>query len=152
MKALPGSPREPRMQGTFAGDPGQLTIVKPKRIGTTILAVVCIVAVLAILNAFRTGDIGWRYVSANLFAPSVMKGVVGTIVMTACAMALGIFLGVVAALMRMSENRVLQSTPSATSGCSGELRPCCSSCSGTISPSSSRRSACSGSFRSRPST
>src|SRR5690348_5016916 len=103
IEALPRGSRDQRMQGTFAGDPGQLTIVRPKRIGTTVLAVVSIVAVLAILNAFRTGDIGWRYVSENLFAPSVMKGVVGTIVMTACAMALGIFLGVVAALMRMSE-------------------------------------------------
>jgi polar amino acid transport system permease protein len=97
------------MQDSFTGDPGQLTIIKPRKIGTVLLAATSILILLGILNAFRTGDIGWQYVSANLFAGPVMHGVIGTIVMTFCAMALGIFLGVAAAMMRMSENKVLQS-------------------------------------------
>src|SRR5690349_15035601 len=97
------------MQDSFTGNPDQLTVVKPRRIGTALLAVASILILLGILNAFRTGDIGWQYVSANLFSAPVMRGVVGTIVMTFCAMALGIVLGVAAAMMRMSENKVLQS-------------------------------------------
>jgi His/Glu/Gln/Arg/opine family amino acid ABC transporter permease subunit len=59
--------------------------------------------------SFLKGDIAWQYVSANLFAPAVLSGVVNTIIMTFCAMGLGILLGVVAAMMRMSDNGVLRS-------------------------------------------
>lgn len=87
----------------------KLTIVKPKRLGTKLLAVVCVLVLLFIANAFRTGDIGWPTVAEYLFSKPVMLGVVGTIIMTFCAMALGIALGVTAAMMRMSDNKVLQS-------------------------------------------
>ncbi len=90
----------------------KLVIVKPRKIGTKLLAVACIVVLLFVANAFRTGDIGWSVVGEYLFSEPVMRGVVGTIVMTFCAMLLGVVLGVAAAMMRMSENKVLQSISS----------------------------------------
>ncbi|MBN9045583.1 MAG: amino acid ABC transporter permease [Rhizobiales bacterium] len=97
---------------TLAPSGEKLVIVKPKKLGTKLLAVVCIVVLLFIANAFRTGDIGWSVVGEYLFSRPVMHGVLGTIVMTFCSMVLGILLGVTAAMMRMSENRVLQSISS----------------------------------------
>ncbi|MCL8000311.1 amino acid ABC transporter permease [Brucella sp. 21LCYQ03] len=97
------------MTQPLIADPGKLEIVPPRRWATKALAVASIVAVLFLIRAFWKGDIAWQYVSANLFAPAVLSGVVNTIIMTFCAMALGIVLGVIAAMMRMSDNGVLRS-------------------------------------------
>ncbi|GLS19532.1 ABC transporter permease [Labrys miyagiensis] len=87
---------------------GRFIIVPRRRIGTKILAVVFIVLLLLLVRAFWVGDIAWSYVGGNLFSPSVLAGVVNSIIMTFCAMALGIVLGVIAAIMRMSANPVLR--------------------------------------------
>lgn len=97
------------MNDTALADPGSLVIVPQRKIGTKIMAVMCLALLFLLLRAFWNGDIGWQYVSANLFSRAVMAGVVNTIIMTFCAMALGILLGVVAAMMRMSDNSVLRS-------------------------------------------
>lgn len=97
------------MNTSALADPGNLVIVPQRKIGTKILAVVCVVLLLLLVRAFWNGDIGWSYVADNLFSKSVMAGVVNTVIMTVCAMALGILLGVGAAMMRMSENPVLRS-------------------------------------------
>jgi len=60
-------------------------------------------------RAFWKGDIAWEYVGQNLFTRAVMAGVGNTIVMTFCAMIVGIVLGVIAAIMRMADNPVLRS-------------------------------------------
>lgn len=91
------------------GDYSQLTIVKPIKFGTHVGALAIIVALAFIAHAFWNGDIAWSYVSDNLFETKVLMGVRSTIVMTICAMLLGILLGVAAALMRMSDNVVLNS-------------------------------------------
>jgi len=83
-------------------------IVPPRKIWTKILGLVVIVLLVLLVRAFWVGDIAWKYVGDNLFSPSVLKGVVNTIIMTFCAMALGIVLGVIAAIMRMSDNPVLR--------------------------------------------
>jgi len=87
----------------------QLVIVKSKRYGTHIAAGLIIILLAFIINAFIEGDIAWPYVSANLFTPAVLKGVQATIIMTFLAMVLGLALGVIAALMRMSSNIVMRS-------------------------------------------
>jgi len=86
-----------------------LIIVKPKPYRTYIAAGLIVLVLLFIVNAFVEGDIAWGYVSANLFAPAVLKGVQATIIMTFLAMILGLALGVIAALMRMSNNVVMRS-------------------------------------------
>ncbi|NTF44437.1 amino acid ABC transporter permease [Agrobacterium rhizogenes] len=73
------------------------------------MAAVCIILLLLLARAFWKGDIAWSYVSDNLFTRAVLQGVANTIIMTICAMLVGIVLGVVAAIMRMSDNPVLRS-------------------------------------------
>jgi polar amino acid transport system permease protein len=89
-------------------DVNALVIVPPKKIGTKIMAGICIFLLLLLARAFWKGDIAWSYVGDNLFNRTVLAGVGNTIIMTFCAMIVGILLGVVAAVMRMSDNAVLR--------------------------------------------
>jgi polar amino acid transport system permease protein len=73
-------------------------------------AATAIFAVLvAIGRAFANGQIEWTYVGRFLTAPAILEGIVNTMVMAVLAMALGIVLGVIAAIMRLSPNPVLKS-------------------------------------------
>jgi polar amino acid transport system permease protein len=77
------------------------------------LAAAAIVLVLATIGrAFVNGQIEWSYVGRFLTAKVILEGIVNTMVMAILAMALGIFLGVVAAIMRLSPNPVLKSVAS----------------------------------------
>ncbi|MDQ1079590.1 amino acid ABC transporter permease [Pseudoroseomonas cervicalis] len=72
-------------------------------------AVAIIILLLAGLGrAFAVGDIEWNFVGAFFTAPAILAGLYNTLWMTFAAMALGIILGVVTAVMRMSPNPVLQ--------------------------------------------
>ncbi|MCV2403579.1 amino acid ABC transporter permease [Marinomonas sp. C2222] len=87
----------------------QYTRVEPSNYGQKITAVLLIMVLIYICMSFWKGQIEWQYVSENLFTPTVLSGVWSMIIMTFLAMALGIILGVMAAVARMSDNRVLQS-------------------------------------------
>ena len=72
------------------------------------LAAAAILAVIALLaRAFAHGQIEWSYVGRFLTVPVILTGIVNTIVMAVLAMALGIVLGLVFAIMRLSPNPVL---------------------------------------------
>jgi len=74
------------------------------------LAAAAIVLVLAAIGrAFVNGQIEWTYVGRFLTAKVILEGIVNTMVMAVLAMALGIVMGVVAAIMRLSPNPVLKS-------------------------------------------
>lgn len=80
----------------------------PRRYWGRYLATALIVlALLFIANAFARGKIEWGYVAQFLTAKSILTGLVNTVVMSLLAMALGIVLGVVTAVMRLSANPVL---------------------------------------------
>jgi polar amino acid transport system permease protein len=55
----------------------------------------------------QEGRFQWRVVGKYLFAAPVMRGIVVTLELTAIAMVVGIVLGVVLAVMRLSPNRLL---------------------------------------------
>ena len=57
---------------------------------------------------FAGGQIEWSYVGRFLTAKVILEGIVNTMVMAVLAMALGIVLGVVVAVMRLSPNPVLK--------------------------------------------
>src|SRR5260221_8112921 len=77
------------------------------------LAAAAIIVVLAAIGrAFVNGQIEWTYVSRFLTAKVILEGITNTMVMAVLAMALGIVLGVVAAIMRLSPNPVLKSVAS----------------------------------------
>lgn len=74
------------------------------------LAAAIIVALFALLaRAFAQGQIEWSYVGRFITVPVILAGIINTMTMAVLAMALGIVLGVVVAVMRLSPNPVLSS-------------------------------------------
>jgi polar amino acid transport system permease protein len=72
------------------------------------LSAAVILLVLALIGrAFYRGQIEWAYVGRFLTVPVILAGIWNTMVMAVLAMALGIVLGVVVAIMRLSPNPVL---------------------------------------------
>jgi polar amino acid transport system permease protein len=67
---------------------------------------ICIVFLALLFRAFANGQIEWSYVGQFLTARSILIGFGNTLLMTVLAMALGIALGLLAALMRLSDNPV----------------------------------------------
>jgi polar amino acid transport system permease protein len=74
------------------------------------------VAVLAVLTAMfvhmlvTNKHLEWRFMFQNMFNPPVIDGMLrGTLVMTVLAMTIGVSLGVVVAVMRLSDNPLLRS-------------------------------------------
>ena len=80
----------------------------PRRYWGRYIWTAAIVAMLLfVANAFARGNIEWAYVGRFLTAKSILTGLANTIVMSILAMALGVALGVVTAVMRVSSNPVL---------------------------------------------
>ena len=94
------------------GDLAGLTVVRPRQWRRWTAAAVLVVLLALLVRAFALGQIEWSYVGRFLTVPSITRGVVNTVVMSVCAMALGIALGVTAAIMRMSPNPVLRAVAS----------------------------------------
>lgn len=94
--------------GSSGGD--DLKVIRPIRWGTWIAAAAVILALFGIAWLFATGQIQWPKVIYYLFDPMILEGLWGTLFLTVIAMALGIFVGVVMAVMRQSSNPVVQST------------------------------------------
>ncbi len=81
----------------------------PRRYYGRYLASVVILAIVAyVVVAFARGQIDWTVVGRFLTAKSILRGLANTVVMTILAMALGIVLGVIVAIMRLSANPVMQ--------------------------------------------
>lgn len=71
-----------------------------------IAGAVILVALALVVRAFALGDIEWSVVGRYLTAEGILRGVVNTVVITVSSMLLGIALGVVVAVMRLSRNPV----------------------------------------------
>jgi polar amino acid transport system permease protein len=82
---------------------------QPRRhYGRWLAATLIFLALALIINAFAHGQIAWPVVGQFLTAPAILSGLWSTILMTGCAMALGLALGVIFAIMIMSPNPVLK--------------------------------------------
>lgn len=78
------------------------------------VSAVVILALLAlVVRAFAEGDIEWSVVGSYFSSGAILQGLVNTIVITASSMLLGIVLGVIVAIMRLSSNPVAIATASA---------------------------------------
>ncbi|HEY0295287.1 MAG TPA: amino acid ABC transporter permease [Bordetella sp.] len=75
--------------------------------GRYLSAALIVLAILFVLNAFAHGQIEWSYVGRFFTAPTILRGLGNTIVMSIAAMALGVALGIITAVMRLSPNPVL---------------------------------------------
>lgn len=87
--------------------------VRKRHLGRAFAAAFVLVLVALLVRAFANGQIEWRVVGEFLFAPAILSGVVNTLKMTGCAMILGIVLGILIAIMRISGNPVLSSIAAA---------------------------------------
>jgi len=101
----PGTPQA--ADASALADISELEHVPRRYWGRYIATALIVVAVLFVLNAFARGKIEWAYVGRFLTAQSILAGLANTVVMSILAMALGVALGVVTAVMRVSSNPVL---------------------------------------------
>src|SRR5882672_9087856 len=68
--------------------------VERRYYGRWIAATLILVAFAFVVQAFATGQIAWKVVGQFFTAKAILIGLENTIIMTICAMALGIVLGV----------------------------------------------------------
>jgi polar amino acid transport system permease protein len=84
------------------------TLVAERHWGRWVAVAIIVLLLAALARAFAVGQIEWTFVGQFLTAKSILDGLVNTILMTMGAMTLGITLGIVTAVMRMSPNPVLK--------------------------------------------
>lgn len=90
-----------------------LELVPRRYYGRIITSIIIIVLLIGFARALIHSQIEWAYVGKFLFAPTIMEGLLNTMIMTLCAMGLGLTLGVVFAVMRVSPNPVLRNVATA---------------------------------------
>jgi len=73
-------------------------------VGTAVIAVLVAMFVHMLVT---NSHFEWRFMADNMFTPPVLKGVETTLIMTVLAMIIGVLLGIVFAVMRLSPNPVL---------------------------------------------
>jgi polar amino acid transport system permease protein len=99
--------RQPRVPATVTDDP--VGVVKKHHVGRWITAAVLLALVALLLRSVVSNDrFGWPAVGDYLFDARVVHGVYLTLVLTVACMAIGIALGIILAVMRLSPNRVAQ--------------------------------------------
>jgi polar amino acid transport system permease protein len=88
-----------------AGRPEDIRAVPVRRPGRWIAAVIVLVIAVAIVDSVATNArFEWHVIGSYLFDTRILEGLRLTIELTAIAMAIGILLGVILAVMRLSPN------------------------------------------------
>ena len=81
-------------------------IIPLRHYGRWVSGAVLIVLLGLIVNAFVVGQIDWPVVGKFFFSPELIRGLGNTILITVCSMGIGLILGVLFAVMRLSQNPV----------------------------------------------
>ncbi|MET9853137.1 amino acid ABC transporter permease [Streptomyces sp. NPDC006450] len=88
--------------------PQQLTVVPLRHYGRWIAAVAAMTALIGVAGSLaKNGNLHWEIIGRFLFADLIFSGLVTTLWLTVAAMALGLALGTLVAVMRLSSNPVL---------------------------------------------
>jgi polar amino acid transport system permease protein len=88
--------------------PGEIQAVPVRHLGRWIAAGVIFVFIVALARSVATNPrFQWGVVGHYLFTGPILRGLVVTLELTALAMAIGIVLGIVLALMRLSQSALL---------------------------------------------
>ncbi len=91
-----------------ADRPEDIEAVPVRRPGRWIAAAIVLVIAASIVRAVVTDKgFGWSVVGHYLFDPRVLRGMLTTIYLTVLSMLIGIVLGVIAAVMRLSPNPIV---------------------------------------------
>ena len=85
---------------------GDEAIIPLRHWGRWVSAIVVLVLLGLLIRAFATGEIDWATVGEYFFKPAILRGLLNTLIISVLAMILGVGLGVVFAVMRMSHNPV----------------------------------------------
>jgi polar amino acid transport system permease protein len=95
--------------GTLTGlDGGELPVVRPRHWGRTVVAVAALAFLVWFASALVTNDhLRWNRVWEYLFAETILRGVGVTIGISVVATTLGLVLGVLLAVMKLTHNPVL---------------------------------------------
>jgi polar amino acid transport system permease protein len=88
----------------MTGDPDQ--IVPLRHCGRWLSGAVVLVLMGLLIRAFALGEIDWPVVGEFFMAPVLLKGLCNTLLITVLAITMGLVLGVVFAVMRLSSNPV----------------------------------------------
>ncbi|WP_369146467.1 amino acid ABC transporter permease [Streptomyces sp. R44] len=90
-----------------AGTPPEAIKAIPVRHYGRWVAAFVVAALLGLLGyAFAQGNVRWATVPEKLFDPSILSGLWHTVLISVASMALGLVLGIVFAIMRLSKNPV----------------------------------------------
>ncbi|MBM6590802.1 amino acid ABC transporter permease [Brevibacterium sp. RIT 803] len=90
--------------------PEPLAIHRRKtRLSWMFAGLLVLIAMFAAVSVFGNENFGWPVVAQYFFNIQILEGLGRTVLLTAVAMSIGIILGVVLAVMRLSDNVVLQS-------------------------------------------
>ncbi|QLH24063.1 amino acid ABC transporter permease [Streptomyces sp. Rer75] len=95
--------------GTPSPAPESIKAIPVRHYGRWISAVVAIALLVTLVYAFAKGDVNWDAIPDYFFDGEVLKGVRNTIWITILSMVLGVALGIVLAVMRLSKNPVTSS-------------------------------------------
>ncbi|MEV5971492.1 amino acid ABC transporter permease [Streptomyces sp. NPDC051921] len=88
--------------------PEQLTVVPLRHYGRWIAALAAAAALVGVAGSLaKNGNLHWEIIGHYLFADMIFSGLVTTLWLTVAAMALGLALGTLVAVMRLSANPVL---------------------------------------------
>src|SRR5947207_1201820 len=71
------------------------------------IAVLAVLAAMFVHLLITNKNFEWAFIIDNAFRPPIIEGVRGTILLTISAMLIGVTLGIVLAVMRLSTNPVL---------------------------------------------
>jgi polar amino acid transport system permease protein len=89
--------------------PADLTVVKKRHLGRWVIAAAILVLGFVLLRSVFTNErFGWDVVGLYLRDVSIASGIVVTLKLTVICMLIGIVLGVVLAVMRLSDNPVVR--------------------------------------------
>lgn len=91
-------------------DLAAMPMARRRHWGRLLSAAAILLVLAALIRAFANGQIAWAVVAQFLTVPVILHGILNTVIMAVLAMALGIVLGAIAAIMRLSPNPVLSAT------------------------------------------
>ncbi len=89
-------------------DIAALPHIRPRHYGRMAAILAVLVLLVLLVRSFADADIDWSVVHQYLLWPSILRGAVITVVMSFAAMAVGVILGVIAAVARMASSPVLR--------------------------------------------
>ncbi|MFD8336660.1 amino acid ABC transporter permease [Streptomyces solisilvae] len=95
--------------GTPPPAPENIKAIPVRHYGRWVAAVITIALLALLISAFARGDVNWGAIPDYFFDGEVLKGVRNTVWITILSMVLGVALGIVLAVMRLSKNPVTAS-------------------------------------------